>query len=111
MSHYASVRLYLESTGGYARTQSQITLHTGISGAQMRKLANSYPQTFLGTQAGYKLVRQATAGEVEDTIRVLLSRAEKIMHRARSLQRHSLERNKATRRRVMRAAITFAAAS
>lgn len=105
MSHYAAVRLYLESSIG-PRTQAQITRDTGVSGPALRKLANSCPQTFLGTQSGYKLVRDASANEIEDTIRVLLSRAEKIMHRARSLQRYSLEKNKATRRTIARALVS-----
>lgn len=105
MSHYAAVRLYLEQSHGQYRTQFEITSTTGVTGRQMRKLANQYPQTFLGTNYGYKLVCEATATEVEDTIRVLLSRAEKIMHRARSLQCHSLERNKASRRQILIAVI------
>lgn len=107
MSHYAAVRLYLEESNGLFRTQSQITRNTGVTGPQLRKLANMCPQTFLGTQFGYKLVREATAGQVEDTIRVLLSRSEKIMHRARSLQRYSLERNKLARRSAVRAAVNL----
>lgn len=79
----------------------------GIQPAQVRKLANSAPQTFVSSSYGYKLAKFCTASEIEDSIRVLLSRSEKIMHRARSLQRYSLERNKVSRRNVVRAVVNM----
>lgn len=102
-SKYAVVQ-FLQDSNGAPRTQSEITYFTGVDGREMRRLASQYPQTFLGTNEGYKLVRAATGEELDDTIRILLSRAEKIMHRARSLQRYTLERNKVARRALSVAA-------
>lgn len=76
------------------RPQGLITAATGVTGPEMRAICNDFPQTFLGSNKGYKLVREATLEEVNDTLRTLLSRSEKIMHRARSLQRYALERQK-----------------
>lgn len=89
------------------RPQGDITSATGVTGVVMRRMASDHPQTFLGSSKGYKLVRSASLEEVNDNIRTLLSRSEKIMHRARSLQRYSLERSKA----VSRLAQTTAAVS
>ena len=76
------------------RTAGDIKSATGVTALEMRQLCQMFPQTFLGSSRGYKPVGLATLTEVNDNIRTLLSRAEKIMHRARSLQRHSLERTK-----------------
>lgn len=79
-------------------TQREITNATGIGGSEMRRIANYHPQTYIGGQRGYRLVKQATGDEIENAVRCLLSRAEKIMHRARSLQRYTFERNRSARR-------------
>jgi len=79
-------------------TQRVITICTGITGPEMRKCAAAYPQTFLGSQLGYRLVVEASGDEIENNVRQLMSRAEKILHRARSLQRLTFERNKIARR-------------
>lgn len=105
-----SVKNYLReanSFNDYWRPQGSITAATGVTGTVMRQMASEHPQTFLGSVKGYKLVREASLEEINDNIRTLLSRSEKIMHRARSLQRYSLERSKA----VSRLAKTTAAVS
>jgi hypothetical protein len=98
-----AVQDYLRNVADW-RTAGSIYNVTGVTPVEMRRIANAYPQTFVSSQSGYKLAALATADEIEDSIRVLLSRAEKIMHRARSLQRLSLEKNKAARRVVRNAA-------
>ena len=76
------------------RPSGSIQSATGVTPLEMRELCQLFPQTFLGSSRGYKPVRSATLEEINDCVRTLLSRSEKIMHRARSLQRHSLERSK-----------------
>ena len=85
------------------RTVGSITSHTGVSARDMRALSNLYPQTFLGGNKGYKLVAMATTFEINNAVRTLLSRSESVMHRARALQRYSLERQKADSVRPYRA--------
>ncbi len=85
------------------RTSGEIQDATGVTPAELRAICSDFPQTFLGSNKGYKLVRMATMEEVNDCLRTLLSRSEKIMHRARSLQRYALERSK-VELRAMRAA-------
>lgn len=80
---------------------SDIFRETGIKPREVRELCQNFPQTFIGSNNGYKLVRNASSEEVEHAIQTLLSRAEKVMHRARSLQRYSLERNKVTNKRLL----------
>lgn len=84
---------YAEWNNGW-RTASEIQNATGVTPAELRAICSDYPQTFLGSNKGYKLVRMASMEEVNDCLRTLLSRSEKIMHRARSLQRYALERSK-----------------
>lgn len=88
-------------------TSTDIQTWTGIDPATVRRLAQAAPQTFVSSSNGYKLAKFCTASEIEDSIRVLMSRAEKILHRARSLQRYSFERNKASRRNVVRAVVNM----
>ncbi len=93
------VKAFLESNRGW-QDQRAITRGTGVSGPAMRRLCQEHPQTYISSGAGYKLARHASINEINDSVRVLLSRSEKIMHRARSLQRLALERTKAGTRRT-----------
>lgn len=106
MNHLRLYR-FLESRGdGRFTSSTTIQRETGISPPEVRKLANNAPQTFVSSHEGYKLAKFCTATEIENSVRVLLSRAEKIMHRARSLQRYSFERNKVQRRRLVKEALS-----
>lgn len=96
-----AVKSYLRQADDFNdrwRPQGSITSATGVTGVVMRQMASDHPQTFLGSSRGYKLVREASLDEINDNIRTLLSRSEKIMHRARALQRYQLERQKAVSR-------------
>lgn len=87
-------------------SSTEIKLHIGMNPVTVRRCASYAPQTFVSSSEGYKLARYCTATEIENSIRVLMSRAEKILHRARSLQRLSFERNKVTRRTIVREALS-----
>lgn len=96
-----AVKTYLREASDFNdrwRPQGNITAATGVTGVVMRQMASDHPQTFLGSTKGYKLVREASLDEINDNVRTLLSRSEKIMHRARALQRYQLERQKAVSR-------------
>lgn len=104
---YLHLKLYrfLESHDPQRFVNSRvIQRETGISPVDVRRCANDAPQTFVSSSEGYKLAKFCTATEIENSVRVLMSRAEKILHRARSLQRYSFERNKVQRRRIVREA-------
>lgn len=91
------VKNYLRSRVGFCNSRV-IATNTAVSPSEMRALCNRYPQTFISSPAGYKLIENASGDEIEENVRSLLARAEKIQHRARSLHRFSIERNKIARR-------------
>lgn len=107
MYNHSTLYNFLQRSAPHWVTASVIESFTGISAIEIRKCANNAPQTFISCGKGYKLARLATASEVENSLRILMSRAEKIMHRARSLQRYSLERNLSSRRRVVASVVSM----
>ena len=68
-------------------TQSTITHDTGLKGREVRAACQDYPATFLGSTDGYKLVDNAYVWEIQHGVSTLLSRAQKIIHRADHLSR------------------------
>lgn len=75
-------------------TSRQIQYMLGITPLQLRELCQNHSQTFLSSFKGYKLVKYASREELDAALRQLMSRSNKIMNRARSLQRYMLETNK-----------------
>ena len=53
---------------------------------KIRAICAEYPQHFLSTQRGYKLVKESSTNEIENAIADLLSRCHKIGGRAHALQ-------------------------
>ncbi len=102
---FNAVKKYLDEARGF-RCSRSIETATGVRPVTLRRMASDHPQTFVAGSCGYKLVRHATLEEINDNIRTLLSRSEKIMHRARSLQRYALERSKARDKLIRIAART-----
>ena len=75
-------------------TASRITEETGYSAVDIRKTCQQYTQLAISSGSGYKLMTEATSEELDNSLRILMSRANKINKRARSLQRFSLEKRK-----------------
>ena len=78
---------YLRSeTGGSRkndwRTAGQIEENTGIRPTKLRAICQKYPTAIIGSNEGYKLTRYASVAELNDSLRVLLSRSLAISTRA-----------------------------
>jgi hypothetical protein len=80
---------------GKWRTAASITRLTGYTAVEIRKTCQQYTQLCISSGEGYKLLSLATNCEIDNSLRILMSRANKINKRARSLQRFSLEKRKA----------------
>jgi hypothetical protein len=63
----------------------EIEASTGITPREIRQLAEENGHLIIGQSRGYKLVAAATAEELDRAYRSLLSRAEKLSARARTL--------------------------
>lgn len=59
---------------------------------KIRAICNEYPQHFLSTQRGYKLVRESTTNEIENAVADLVSRCNHMTRRAAALQTVARER-------------------
>ena len=88
----SSVYGFLYGRGDRWSTQGLITDHTGVDGRVMRRLCQEQPAMFVSGRLGYKLASQASLEEIDTCLQELMSRAEKILHRARALQKRSAER-------------------
>ncbi len=91
--------LNLLSDGNW-RTAASIQLNTGYTPLDVRKTCQQYTQLCISSGEGYKLVKFATSRELSNSLRILMSRANKINKRARSLQRFMLERERSAIRAV-----------
>lgn len=84
--HYernAMVNFMLDQTGWV--TQTEITNYTGLSGVQVRRVCQVYQDQFISSTEGYKLTVNASRREIQHCVATLISRANKMLNRARNL--------------------------
>ena len=66
-------------------TQPALTEWTGLSGVTVRQVCQAYPAMFVSSKEGYKLATYATTYEIQRCVSTLISRSEKMIHRAAAL--------------------------
>ena len=69
----------------YWKTSKEIHAAINITPTRMRELCQLYPTWFVSSGEGYKATTTASRDEIRACVQDLLSRAEKITHRASAL--------------------------
>jgi len=77
------------------RTAREIVGCSSFNSRTIRAICSEHPAVFLSTQAGYKLVRDATDDEIGNGIADLCSRIQSLAQRAEALQQVIRNRHQA----------------
>ena len=79
------MRTFLLGRPGVWTTQSEITAATNLRGTEVREICQNFPASFVSSTFGYKSVANASRGEVQHNVTVLISRSTKMLERAAAL--------------------------
>jgi len=88
-SMYVLLREYLRGKISYVWTTArEISRDLNIAPEVVREICQHYPASFVSSTEGYKVASLATNAEIQHCVTTLISRSEKMLHRASALSGH-----------------------